>query len=278
MNHDEEHIDIREKLLKLPRVKAKDGFENELMRRINLIETETKPERRSAGIFDLLFGKKSLAWSIPAMSLTVVAIVAIGIYFMFYNGGGLTKKQDSSVTKTEQTTAPVVPPSSVTKTDENKPGKEIANDLDVGKTSRLEKKTEVSKGYNETYTIQPSPKLETGRSMDELKSAEKNEKKSEEVMQKITVPVEKKEEVNQRTLEEKKKEMPRKIEEFEKDNAISPKKINEDVEKSEVMRKETGKDVKKDAKKEANKKKSNKETDLSKEVLESLSKKIKDNQ
>ncbi|MDD5360523.1 MAG: hypothetical protein PHN88_00205 [Ignavibacteria bacterium] len=278
MKHDEEHIDIREKLLKLPRVKAKDGFENELMRRINLLETEKQPERRSAGIFDLLFGKRSLVWSIPAMSLTVVAIVVVGVYIIFYNNGDITKKQDSSITKTEQTTAPVVPPSSVTKTDENKPGKEIANDLEIGKTPGLEKKTEIHSGYGETSTIQSAPKMESERSRDELKSTDKSVKQSEEVMQKIIQPTEKQESVNKGAIEDKKKEMPRKIEESKKDNAISPKKINEDVEKSEVMSKETGKDVKKDEKKEAKKKKSNKETDLTKEVLESLSKKIKDNQ
>jgi len=282
LKHDEQHIDIRDRLRKLPKVKAKEGFENELMRRINLLETEKTPVRRSAGIFDLLFGKRSLAWIVPAMSLTVVAIVVIGVYFIFYNKGDVMKPQVSSNTTTEQTAAPVVPPS-VTKTEETNPGKEIANDLDIGKSSRLEKKVEINRGFNETYS-EPVPKVDAKGNVDELKGVEKSDRKvSEEVMQKSVTPGEKENGTERGKLDDKKKEMPKSIKEAEKKESIQPKKDNEGIIKSDVMEK-TGRDANskdaksKDTTKEEKKKKSNKEKDLTKEILESLSKKIKDNQ
>ena len=98
MKNKEEHIDVREKLLKLPRVKARDGFENELLRRINLLETQTvKSTAKKGSFWESLFGRKSLAWTVPAMSLGVIAIVFVGVYFAFYKSKDMQQiSQDKS--------------------------------------------------------------------------------------------------------------------------------------------------------------------------------------
>ncbi len=257
-------------------MKAREGFENELLRRINLLEAEKKPAKRSEGIFSLLFGKKSLVWTVPAMSLTVVAVIVIGYYYIV-NNGGFNKKQDS-VTITQQTSETPVPPPPTLKKDEDIAGREITNDMEIGKDSRITKKTEVKTGVNETYR-EGEPRIET-KGIDEFKSGVSPDAKTEDVRQKSFQPSEKNE--SDRILnEEKKFESPKKSEIKEK-KIVSPMlKETEKVSKGESEEYNTGKDSKKDSgkdsTKESKKKKANKEKQLTEDILESLSKKIKDN-
>ncbi len=275
MNREDEHIDIRHKLLKLPKVKAREGFENELLKRINLIEAEKKPAKRSEGIFSLLFGKKSLVWTVPAMSLTVVAVIVFGYYYIV-NNTDFDKKQES-VTISQQTSETPVPPPTVKK-DENIAGREITNDMEIGRDSRISKKTEVKTGVNETYR-EGAPRTET-KGIDEFRSGVSPDAKSDDVKQKLYQPSEKTE--SDRNLnEEMRLETPKKSEIKEK-KIVSPMlKETEKVSKEESEEYNTGKvskkDSAKDSTKESKKKKANKEKQLTEDILESLSKKIKDN-
>ena len=275
MNREDEHIDIRHKLLKLPKVKAREGFENELLKRINLIEAEKKPAKRSEGIFSLLFGKKSLVWTVPAMSLTVVAVIVFGYYYIV-NNTDFDKKQES-VTISQQTSETPVPPPTVKK-DENIAGREITNDMEIGRDSRISKKTEVKTGVNETYR-EGAPRTET-KGIDEFRSGVSPDAKSDDVKQKLYQPSEKTE--SDRNLnEEMRLETPKKSEIKEK-KIVSPMlKETEKVSKEESEEYNTGKlskeDSAKDSTKESKKKKAKKEKQLTEDILESLSKKIKDN-
>lgn len=81
MYDQEQNNEIRNKLLKLPRIKAKSGFENELMRRINSLpklplKTDTD---KNFSVLDFITGKSGLNWIIPAMSLSIIAIIVIMI-------------------------------------------------------------------------------------------------------------------------------------------------------------------------------------------------------
>lgn len=56
MLEEDKHLDIREKLLNLPKIKASENFESELLARINLEESRvpqstTVPPKRTAGFF-----------------------------------------------------------------------------------------------------------------------------------------------------------------------------------------------------------------------------------
>ncbi len=279
MNREDEHIDIRHKLLKLPKVKAGADFENELLRRINLIEPEKAPAKEREGFFSLLFGRKSMVWTVPAMSLTVVAIIVFGWYYI-YNGKGLVNdRKDNSVVSQQTGETPSPPPSSVTKKDENIAGREITNDNEIGKNSKIEKKTEMKTGVNETYH-ESTPKVDSRKSSDEGRVGMQPEKK-EEVMQK-SVPEDrrnleryKSEDVKTETL----KESMKKSNDVEK-KVVSPMlKETDKVSKGDVEESEnTGKEQQtKDTTKKSNKKNANQEKDLTKDILESLSKKIKDN-
>ena len=160
MNNEEEHIDVREKLRKLPRAKARDGFENELPRRINLLDTGTSKAPASKNSFwESLFGKRSLAWTIPATSLAVIAIVFVGVYFAFYNTKDSQKTSDNKSSANQQSNVESLKTFTDTKesTKNDIPGKDIANDLEINKSPSMERKSDLDKGLNETF-VNPSPK------------------------------------------------------------------------------------------------------------------------
>jgi hypothetical protein len=86
LHEEEQHIDIREKLLNLPKVKAGDDFINALQRKINLADAETNqkkiPEVEKESIWVKLFGKKRNPWLIPSFSLTIVAVLVLTVYVL----------------------------------------------------------------------------------------------------------------------------------------------------------------------------------------------------
>lgn len=124
MLQEEKHLDIREKLLNLPKVKANENFESQLLSRINLDEAQansptSKPqssENPNKGFFGNLFGQRN-PFVITGASFAIVAFILIGVYF--YNSSG----SDFATTETTQVT-------------EN----EVANDLASGEDTE---KTEV---------------------------------------------------------------------------------------------------------------------------------------
>ena len=160
MKNEEQHIEIREKLLKLPRVKVRKGFENELLRRINLLDTETfKPRASKSSFWESLFGKRSLAWTIPATSLAVIVIVFVGVYFAFYNSKDEQQKSEdkSSVNQLSNIESLKINPLTQESSKNDILGKDIVNDLEISKSPNFESKSDLDKGLNETFVL-PSPK------------------------------------------------------------------------------------------------------------------------
>jgi hypothetical protein len=87
LHEEEQHIDIREKLLKLPKVKAGDDFMNALQRKINLADAEENQKKIPAEIekesfWVKLFGKNRNPWLIPSLSLSIVAIFVITVFVL----------------------------------------------------------------------------------------------------------------------------------------------------------------------------------------------------
>jgi hypothetical protein len=86
LREEEQYIDIRGKLLNLPKVKAGDDFMKALQRKINLAEAEESQKKISEGMKESfwikLFGKNRNPWLIPSLSLTIVAIFVISVYVL----------------------------------------------------------------------------------------------------------------------------------------------------------------------------------------------------
>ena len=160
MNKEEQHIEIREKLLKLPRVKVREGFENKLLNRINLLDTgAAKSPATKSSFWDSLFGKRSLAWTIPATSLAVIAIIFVGVYFAFYNSKDMKNISEDKSLSNQQSGVESLKINPLTQESAKNeiPGKDIANDFDIGKSPKVERMPDLGKGLNETFA-EPSPK------------------------------------------------------------------------------------------------------------------------
>ncbi len=277
MKNEEEHIDVREKLLKLPRVKARDGFENELLRRINLLDAETlKSPATKNSFWEYLFGKRSLAWTVPAMSLSVIVIVFVGVYFAFFNSK--VKQKDASDKSTASQQSSVESLKTFTSTPENKsaeiPGRDIANDLEISKSPKTMTKSE-DKGYMETY-IDNSPKPIAPSKTNVIDSKKENTvyEKADDVGRtgKILKQADEKDVGNMNNgvlKEEKRKEEPEMSKDMEK--KISAPLIKD----ADKLKKDTTDGKKKD---KEEKKKEKAAKSLTKEALEELKEKIKEDQ
>jgi hypothetical protein len=316
LKNEEEHIDVREKLLKLPRVKARDGFENELLRRINLLDAQTvKPKAGKSSIWDSIFGRKSLMWTVPAMSLVVIAIVFVGVYFAFFKSKDMQNTSVNKQSATEQSRIESL--KTFTDNTENKrndiPGKEIANDLEISRSPKTETKS-LEKGLNETYIDQyPKPIVPTKTNVidsrketttyekaDDVGKSGKTVKQADEKevgnMNNGVLKEEKKVEESSRSFDPDKKKLSPMIKDVEK---VKPEKGNSDVNdkieskvkgetkitddtkvKEDAKKKEdTRKKEEKRKKEEARKKEESKvkEETKKKEDLEKLKEKIKEN-
>ncbi|MFA5010490.1 MAG: hypothetical protein WC644_00925 [Ignavibacteria bacterium] len=269
MNKDEQHIDLREKLKKLPRIKARDGFESELLRRINLLEplsVKSKPGKN--GLWDILFGKKSLAWTIPAVSLAVIGIVVLSIYLSVFNTGDM-KKQTSELSLSNEK----LPASSDALTKETTkssiPGKDLVNDLEIGKSPSPEKK-EINKGYNETYILR-SPKTEAPSKVNVIDSRKETTppEKGNEVKKNGNPPGEIDKAVEKSMIKEESR-IENNNKGVEPDKKISAPLIKDNDKIKSDIDKNTGIKAKEDVKKKMSK-------NLTKEILEKLKQKIIDN-
>ena len=269
MNNDEQHIDLREKLKKLPRIKARDGFENELLRRINLLEplsVKTKPGNN--GLWEILFGKKSLAWTIPALSLAVIGIVVLTVYLSVYNTGD-TKKQTSEFTSGSDKLPVSYDALTKETTRSSIPGKDIVNDLEIGKSPSPEKK-EINKGYNESY-IPRSPKTEAPSEVNVIDSKKETTppEKGNEVSKNGIPPGEIDKAVEKPVIKEESR-IENNNKGVEPDKKISAPLIKDDDKIKSDIDKNTGTKAKEDVKKKMSK-------NLTKEILEKLKQKIIDN-
>lgn len=87
MREEEQNIEIREKLLNLPKVKASNDFVNALQRKINLSDAKLNQKKipdeiQKESIWIKLFGKKRNPWLIPSLSLTIVVVFVISVYIL----------------------------------------------------------------------------------------------------------------------------------------------------------------------------------------------------
>ncbi|MBS1515199.1 MAG: hypothetical protein JSS63_09210 [Bacteroidetes bacterium] len=92
MEHENEHLDIREKLLRLPKIQADENFLKRLQIQIDILDSEERTrdvvEKGSvSGYFKNLFGARLM----PALGITSVIVVAVLVYFV------LADKKDSVV-------------------------------------------------------------------------------------------------------------------------------------------------------------------------------------
>lgn len=165
MHEEEEHIDIREKLLKLPKVKAGDDFMNALQRKINLADAEENQKKIPAEIekesfWVKLFGKKRNPWLIPSLSLTIVAIFVISVYVL--NTKKITDVPTLSDFQKKETPTENVPGENKTETDlkDKNTKQDLASELKK-ETGRSEIKTgDVSETSNLESTLSnPSPSI-----------------------------------------------------------------------------------------------------------------------
>ena len=151
MSEKEKYLDIREKLKSLPRVEASDDFVNQLQAKINIIEAEKQSnsihkeniEKLEGGFFAKLFGQSTNPWLVPAFGVTaVIALVFVWVFVISNNntsedmtssgektgeqitGNSKGDRKDNIVSKEEKTE---------TGGEEEIPGENIANDLDIGR-------------------------------------------------------------------------------------------------------------------------------------------------
>jgi hypothetical protein len=294
LNEEEQNIEIRKKLLNLQRVKASGDFENNLLMKLNALEAdEVKSEVKKTGLLDFIFGKKTLVWAVPAGSLAVILI----IYFTVIRNDSLKDTAALQNGKPQELTIPGEQKTTIN-TESGKseiPGKDIANDLEIGKTDPKEKF--MQKGFIETApeirTEKSAP--ETGRMKPETKEAEEEIKTFDAIKSEAPKKTEspKKNEIKEMpTLKPAEKEVrdeakPKKEEGYDatrKNENVKDEKGKEESGKSllpekkitspliDDNKKKTGKDsTKKDESK-------SKKKEMSKELLEELKKKINENQ
>jgi hypothetical protein len=154
LHEEEQNIDIREKLLNLPKVKAGDDFANALQRKINIADAELNQkkitEEVKESVWVKLFGKKRNPWLIPSLSLTIIAIFVIAVFlFPTKKEIDITGVQNSDKKTTTLENAPTQEKQEELKKDEL-PGKEITSDLTTdSRKSDLRSSYETSKGYTE---------------------------------------------------------------------------------------------------------------------------------
>jgi len=270
VNNDEQHIDLREKLLKLPRMKARGGFENELLRRINLLEpVSVKSEPGKSSLWEMLFGKKSLAWTIPAVSLAVIGIVVLSVFLPMYKTDDMTKQTSelSSGKDKLPVTSGTLPNET---TGSSIPGKDIVNDLDIGKSPSPEKKDEINKGYNETF-VPRSTKTEFPSNTNVIDSRKETTppEKGTEVSKNLTPPVEIDKAVEKPVIKEESR-IENNNKGIEPDKKISAPLIKDNEKITFDVDRNTGIKAKEDVKKKLAK-------NLTKEILENLKQKIIDN-
>jgi hypothetical protein len=287
LNAEEQNTGIRKKLLKLPRMKASPEFENNLLRMINTLGPETaikEPDIRKPGILDFLFGKKALIWAVPAGSLAVILI----IFFLIVRNDSIKETADIQNGKTPVTSSDDEQRNTVNSQPESKseiPGKDLANDLEIGRTTPAEKEKHMQKGFQESMpefkTEKSAP--QTGKEKAEINDVKEEVKTNDAVRSEDAKKNEVKEMPPPKPQEKGIIEEAKTRKEEGYDALRKEEKVKEESEKApstdkkiiaplipESDKKKTGKDsTKKDESK-------NKKKELSKELLEELKKKIKE--
>jgi hypothetical protein len=232
LHEEEQNIDIREKLLNLPKVKAGDDFVNTLQRKINLAEAESGQkkitEEVKESVWVKLFGKNRNPWLIPSLSLTIVTIFVISVYLFNFKKESIVPgviNSDRKITSSEDSQSK---DKNKEELNEDTPLPDEMVDLMIkNPKSDLRSPSETSKGYTEQAPLDqvtpaveretgvtPSPmksddsKIETGKS--ELKKEERfNQEYDNNIREEKVKPKEgnvKADETKQKVKEEEKTE------------------------------------------------------------------------
>lgn len=190
MEHKEENIEIRKKLLNLPKFKASENFLNDIYYKINKIETEgAKASKFSKektvfgkGIFANIFSGRRSPWLVPAMGFSVVLILVFSVVLIL-NKSNIQNK-DKVITQTTENAPTQTSPntSSETLKKDNSEGKKIEEDLASGELSSKtteEKYTDQGKVRMKTET-QPAPEKKLNEVRQEIDKSDRMEVQSTE--------------------------------------------------------------------------------------------------
>lgn len=220
MHEEEKHIEIREKLKNLPKIKASESFLNSLQRKINLLEAEKSSksihkkhiEKIEGGFFGKILGTQRNPWLIPAIGFTVVLFFIFTVVYINVKQNNLnitgdqTKEEKQLATDESKTLTPDSKKESTDVEKEELPGKEITEDLTVKERFNDESPTSTTRGLTERDTYQENlPKsvdkeLKDGIKLDRIeqklaetdKDAEENTGKESETPKIESQKVEKK--------------------------------------------------------------------------------------
>jgi len=159
LKEEEQNTDLRRKLRNLPGIKASDDFENKLLRRINTLEAEEAKQKEKAeertsnklGFFDGFLGKRRPVWFIPALSAAVLAVVALTVT-LYINSGNNSKISEATYTQNHSLDSDSTGKINGISKDGGIPGKDIANDMAIGKPDNLEQPSEIESGQTEFET------------------------------------------------------------------------------------------------------------------------------
>ena len=145
MHEEEKHIEIREKLKNLPKIKAGENFLNSLQRKINLLEAEKSSksihkkhiENIERGFFGKILGSQRNPWLIPVIGFTVVLFFIFTVVYINVKQNNLnitgeqTKEEKQLATDESKTLTPENKKESTDAERKELPGKEITEDFSV---------------------------------------------------------------------------------------------------------------------------------------------------
>ena len=269
MHEEEKHIEIREKLKNLPKIKASESFLNSLQRKINLLEAEKSSksihkkhiENIEGGFFGKILGSQRNPWLIPALGFTVVVFFIFTVVYINVKQNNLnitgeqTKEEKQLATDESKTPTPESKKESTDTEKKELPGKEIAEDFSVKEeyddNSPVTTKRGLTErdGYREVLPKSVDKESKEGVVLDKMeqkfaepnKDAEETTGKESETLKTETQRVEKKvskfesEKEESNVVSEKKSDDKRKGKKDEKEIEQSVKGLNE-IDKSDLER------------------------------------------
>ncbi|MBN8571775.1 MAG: hypothetical protein J0M18_19300 [Ignavibacteria bacterium] len=152
MEHENEHLDIREKLLRLPKLQADENFLKRLQIQIDILDSEERTrdvvvKGTASSYFKNLFGARF----VPALGISSIVVAAFLVYFI------LGDKKDAVVTnmtgnKNTETVITKEEPG-ITNSLPTTENKELAKKEDTYTKDKVVTKTqETQKEYSEEFT------------------------------------------------------------------------------------------------------------------------------
>lgn len=198
MEHENEHLDIREKLLRLPKLQADENFLKRLQIQIDILDSEEKTrdvvvKGTASSYFKNLFGARL----VPALGISSIVVAAFLVYFILGD-----KKNDvvTNMTGNKNTETVITKEEpGVTNSAPTTENKELAQKEDTDTKDKVLTKTqETQREYSETFTgkssvqpksieekitIQPSTDIKSNTAIDVEQSGRMIEQKINPIIQ-----------------------------------------------------------------------------------------------